>query len=161
MIRPLVKSDFEILHQYAADPYVLATLADGFLWTIQHPAIYSNLPTYFCIEENGEPVGMICCVPGPEEKSAGAELGYWIGRKWWGKGYATRAVSEVVDKTYADIPYVECIYALPYSNNNASCRVLEKNGFDFVGRMHRSIAKGDKILDTLIYERVRKADAPN
>jgi RimJ/RimL family protein N-acetyltransferase len=51
-------------------------------------------------------------------------VGYWIGRSYWGKGVATRALSEFVDVVKA-----RPLYAHVAKTNIASIRVLEKCGF--------------------------------
>lgn len=56
------------------------------------------------------------------------EITYWIAKSDWGKGYATRAVSQFLELV-PDRP----IYARAVADNNASIRVLEKCGFEVVG----------------------------
>jgi RimJ/RimL family protein N-acetyltransferase len=61
-----------------------------------------------------------------------AELGYWIGVPYWGKGYATEAVRHVLQVAFDELDLDE-VYALPLEENAASRRVLEKAGFTEVG----------------------------
>jgi RimJ/RimL family protein N-acetyltransferase len=58
------------------------------------------------------------------ERSGEREVGYWIGKEFWGKGVATRALSEFLH-------YVKArpLYARVAKHNIASIRVLEKSGF--------------------------------
>jgi RimJ/RimL family protein N-acetyltransferase len=58
------------------------------------------------------------------EKSGKREVGYWIGRKYWGKGVATRALSQFLDQVTT-----RPLYAVVARDNVASIRVLEKCGF--------------------------------
>ena len=60
------------------------------------------------------------------------ELGYWIGAKFWGHGYATEAVHAVIDHAFAD-PDFEALCAGARVTNPASRRVLEKCGFQWTG----------------------------
>lgn len=60
-------------------------------------------------------------------EAVGLELGYWLGRSYWGHGYATEAAQAIVE-TAADCGYVE-IYARAKSANTGSIRILEKSGF--------------------------------
>jgi len=56
------------------------------------------------------------------------EVGYWLGREFWGKGIATRALSEFL-KQIQERP----LYAHVAKHNIASFRVLEKCGFNLFG----------------------------
>ena len=58
------------------------------------------------------------------------EIGYWLGVKHWGKGYATEAVRAMIDHIFADTE-AEAIQAAARVTNPASRRVLEKCGFQW------------------------------
>lgn len=58
-----------------------------------------------------------------------AELGYWVGVPYWGQGYATEATRQTVDWTFTELG-LQHLYARPLQANSASCRVLEKLGFE-------------------------------
>ena len=58
------------------------------------------------------------------------EIGYWLGVKHWGKGYATEAVRAMIDHIFADIDF-DAIQAAARVTNPASRRVLEKCGFQW------------------------------
>jgi RimJ/RimL family protein N-acetyltransferase len=60
------------------------------------------------------------------------EIGYWLGVKFWGHGYATEAVRAVIDHAFADLDY-EALGAGARVTNPASRRVLEKCGFQWTG----------------------------
>jgi len=60
------------------------------------------------------------------------EIGYWVGAKFWGHGYATEAVHAVIDHAFSD-PDVEALAAGARVTNPASRRVLEKCGFQWTG----------------------------
>jgi RimJ/RimL family protein N-acetyltransferase len=47
------------------------------------------------------------------------------------------------------------IYAEPYASNANSCRVLEKAGFTFEGRLRCSVIKDGKLLDQCLYARIK------
>jgi len=64
------------------------------------------------------------------------ELGYGMGRPFWGHGYATEAVREVV--RFARTDGISMIEACTFPSNPASARVLEKNGFKNLGRISRN-----------------------
>lgn len=60
------------------------------------------------------------------------EIGYWLGAKYWGKGYATEAVRAVIDHAFTDLD-CESLQAAARVTNPASRRVLEKCGFQWTG----------------------------
>jgi RimJ/RimL family protein N-acetyltransferase len=60
------------------------------------------------------------------------EIGYWLGVKFWGKGYATEAVRAVIDYAFTDLD-CEALQASARVTNPASRRVLEKCGFQWTG----------------------------
>jgi len=63
-------------------------------------------------------------------------LGYWIGREYWGRGYATAAARAIIGVTFRclDCHQVTASYLV---RNAASGRVLEKCGLTLVGRLRR------------------------
>jgi RimJ/RimL family protein N-acetyltransferase len=75
-----------------------------------------------------------------------AELGYWIGVPFWGKGYATEAASAVVAFGFNTLR-LHRIYAHHFSGNTASQRVLEKIGLHHEGRFRQHIQKWDQFID--------------
>jgi RimJ/RimL family protein N-acetyltransferase len=60
------------------------------------------------------------------------ELGYWLGVKHWGKGYATEAVRAAIDHAFTDLD-CEAVQSAARVTNPASRRVLEKCGFQWTG----------------------------
>ena len=60
------------------------------------------------------------------------EIGYWLGVKHWGKGYATEAVRAMIDHAFTDLD-CEALQSAARVTNPASRRVLEKCGFQWTG----------------------------
>lgn len=73
----------------------------------------------------------VCGLVMPDRNEPGAErvaeMGYWIGRPYWGRGYATAACRALVSFAF-DHTAVDTIDAYPLAENAASRRVLEKTG---------------------------------
>ncbi|MGB7432300.1 MAG: GNAT family N-acetyltransferase [Ahrensia sp.] len=82
------------------------------------------------LADTGRLIGM--CSVEMRARSNGLEVGYWIGRNWWGKGYATEASSAVVDLAFK-VTGTDAIFAACRVNNAGSRRVLMKQGFIFAG----------------------------
>lgn len=59
------------------------------------------------------------------------EVGYLLGKPWWGKGYATEAASASIGFAFNDLD-MEQIIALVHPENQASIHVIEKIGMHFV-----------------------------
>jgi len=83
-----------------------------------------------------------------------AELGYWLGEPYWGRGIATAAVSRMVDFGFVDLDLVR-LQALVFARNPLSAHVLEKVGFKLEGRMVKGVFKDGENIDALIYALVR------
>jgi RimJ/RimL family protein N-acetyltransferase len=74
------------------------------------------------------------------------EVGYWIGKQYWGKGMATRALSAFLGHVQA-----RPLYAYVAKHNIGSIRVLEKCGFTIVGEDRESSgADGDEIDEVIL-----------
>jgi RimJ/RimL family protein N-acetyltransferase len=74
-------------------------------------------------------IGCIGLQPG---ETHGLEFGYWIGRAYWNRGYASEAVATLTRFAFETLG-VEEIWAAAVPINDASHRVLEKNGFAIAG----------------------------
>ena len=83
-----------------------------------------------------------------------AEMGYYIGEKYWGNGYTTEAVRQVCDLVFEKTDIIR-IFAEPFSHNSASCRVLEKAGFICEGILRSNAYKNGKIVDMKMYAIVK------
>jgi RimJ/RimL family protein N-acetyltransferase len=68
-----------------------------------------------------------------------AKLGYWLGRAYWGRGYATEAVNAVLGYGFAVLE-LERIWAPRFRWNAASARVLQKAGLAQEGRRREYVA---------------------
>jgi RimJ/RimL family protein N-acetyltransferase len=90
-----------------------------------------------------------------------AELGYWIGVPFWGRGYATEAASAAVALGF-EMLRLRRIYAHHFAGNTASQRVLEKIGMRHEGRFRQHIRKWDRFIDVenygLLAEEFRKGE---
>ncbi|MBK8392347.1 MAG: GNAT family N-acetyltransferase [Saprospiraceae bacterium] len=104
----------------------------------------------FAIDVDGEAVGGIGLHPQRDIMIKNAELGYWLGTAYHGRGIATAAVREMVNfgfKTYD----ITRIFARPFGSNIASQKVLEKVGFSLEATIKGNIYKFGNIDDELIY----------
>ncbi len=79
-----------------------------------------------------------------------AELGYWIGKPFWGRGWATEAATAVVSFGFRVLG-LNRIHASHYSGNLASQRVLEKIGMRYEGQSRQHYLKWDRLIDVENY----------
>ncbi len=83
-----------------------------------------------------------------------AELGYYIGEDYWGKGIMTEAVKQICEFVFSKSDIIR-IYAEPFAYNTASCRALEKAGFQYEGTLRKNAIKNGKVLDMKMYSLLR------
>lgn len=83
-----------------------------------------------------------------------AELGYYIGEEYWGRGFCTDAVKQACQYVFDNSNIIR-IFAEPFSYNKASCRVLEKCGFQLEGILRSNAVKNGQILDMMLYALIK------
>ncbi|HXG66254.1 MAG TPA: GNAT family N-acetyltransferase [Blastocatellia bacterium] len=128
------------------------TLADAQQW-IQY-ANSMNPVAHFAIVVEGAAVGGIGFHLKEDVHRKSAEIGYWLGEAYWGRGIATAAVRAMTEYAFANFDICR-LYAAVFEWNPGSARVLEKAGYEFEGRMKKSVFKDGQIIDDLIYAQVR------
>lgn len=84
-----------------------------------------------------------------------AEMGYYIGEPYWGRGLATGAVRQVCGFIFEHTDIIR-IFAEPFAYNTASCRVLEKAGFQLEGVLRSNAVKNGRVLDMKLYALVKE-----
>lgn len=89
-----------------------------------------------------------------QEHSRG-ELGYWIGKPYWGKGYATEAARAIADFGFRDLG-LNRIIANHFTRNPASGRVLEKIGMKKEGLLRQHVYKSGVFEDLITYGLLRE-----
>lgn len=104
----------------------------------------------FAIDIEGKAVGSIGIFRQANIHFRTAELGYYLAEEYWGKGIMTEAVKQACKYVFANYDILR-IYAEPFAYNTASCRVLEKAGFQFEGLMRANAIKNGKVLDMKLY----------
>ena len=106
--------------------------------------------TFFAIAVEGEAVGGIGFVLQSDVERVSAEVGYWLGEPFWGRGITTEAVIAIT--RYAIEQHrLTRLFAVPFAYNAASCRVLEKAGYTLEARLRRSAIKDGEIVDQFQY----------
>ncbi|HEV8474320.1 MAG TPA: GNAT family protein [Methylomirabilota bacterium] len=128
------------------------TAADADAWICRASA--QTTVTDFAIVVDGAAVGGIGVERGHDVFYRSAEIGYWLGEAYWGRGIATEALRAVTE--YAFESFNLCrLEAGVFEWNGASMRVLEKAGYALEGRRRRAITKDGLTVDRLVYALVR------
>ena len=102
----------------------------------------------FAIDADHRLIGAIGLVP--DRLNNRAELGYWIGVPFWGKGYASEAAAAIVQLGFETEGFHR-IFAQVFARNPASARVLQKIGMQHEGTLRHHIKKWDEYLDVECY----------
>ena len=106
--------------------------------------------TLFAIAVDGTAVGGIGFYLQKDVERVSAELGYWLGEPWWGRGIVSEAIVAMTRYAF-DHHELTRVYALVAAGNPASCRVLEKSGYVLEGRLRRSAIRNGIVSDQLLY----------
>jgi len=106
--------------------------------------------THFAIEVHGEAAGGIGLQLGSDIERRSAEIGYWLGEAFWGRGIATAAVRAVTRCGLETLDLTR-IFAVPFASSSASIRVLEKCGYICEGTMRRSAIKEGAVINQVLY----------
>jgi [ribosomal protein S5]-alanine N-acetyltransferase len=164
-VRSLRPQDAESLARYANNVNIAKQLRDRF----PHP--YSLEDAHqFLRTQNAEPernfaiayrsgpadeaIGVIGFVLATDIDRVSAEIGYWLGEPFWGKGYCTAVLRSVTEYGF-DTFSLTRIFATPRADNAASCRVLEKAGYTREAILRRAAIKQGEVLDMALYAKIR------
>lgn len=102
--------------------------------------------------EQNEMVGRVNLFPIEHERFNRAfELGYRIGEKHQGKGYASEAIKIVCQQAFSSLG-LDCIQALTSQKNLASQKVLAKNGFEFIKIIQNDVEVNGIWEDSVVFE---------
>ncbi len=100
----------------------------------------------FAVTRKQDDVFMGCC--GLRLKDGRFELGYWLGKPFWGQGYATEAAKKVLSFAFHDLK-VASVGSSWFQDNPTSGRVLEKLGGRHEGtETQHSLARGQDVVCT-------------
>jgi RimJ/RimL family protein N-acetyltransferase len=157
-LRPWNIEDAESLVENANNFDIARFMSDAFPYpyTIEHAKNFIAFATkddpihIFAIDIDGQAVGGIGIHPQADIMKKNAELGYWLGEKYWGRGIISKAIREIIPWAFNTYDITR-IYARPFGSNMASQKVLEKAGFVLEARIKENIFKNGANLDELIY----------
>ena len=159
VLRPLDESDVGEIARLAGDLDVASMTA-----RIPYPYTENDARQWLDGLEDGEFVraitatgsndllGITGYVPSRDERSA--EIGYWLGKPYWGRGYATEAAGALVDYCFSVVGF-EGLTCCHFSDNAGSARVIEKLGFTRKGSCQYWCEARRRKADAVYYELMR------
>jgi ribosomal-protein-alanine N-acetyltransferase len=164
LLRQWRESDAEGIVQYANDitvanylrdafPYPY-TLADAKRFVANCIAADESKTCLRAIDIGGQAAGSIGAFKKDDVYQKSAEIGYWLGAPFRNRGILTSAVAQLCREIFGRWDIVR-IFAEPFAQNAASCRVLEKSGFVLEGVLKNSVYKNGCIQDSCIYALLR------
>jgi ribosomal-protein-alanine N-acetyltransferase len=128
-------------------PYTLEDAID-FLSKREGSYEETGSPQFAIAHKDGYFIGGIGMSLNKEHENA--EIGYWIGKPYWGKGYCTEAASAVVKYGF-EVMGLNRIHATHMTRNPASGRVMQKIGMKYEGHLRQNKKKWDKFEDMELY----------
>lgn len=164
VIRELVYSDCESLAENANNEKVWNNLMDHFPhpYTPNDALAYINMvkavsgwPMHFAIEMDGKAVGCIGFSSEGDVERVTAEVGYWLGEKYWGHGIMAKVVEDITRYAFMHFHY-EKLYAIVFSYNPASMHVLQKAGYRLEAVLRKAAVKNGQLIDFYQFCRMRE-----
>jgi len=162
LLRNLSMADADSLARYANNKHVWRNLRDVF----PHPYSRENALGFiamvdagsggnaFAIATSDEAIGVIGFHREPDVLRRTAEIGYWLGEPFWGRGIMTKALNAVCEHAFSNYDFTR-LSAPVFAWNPASARVLEKAGFVCEGLIRKAVFKDGQVTDLLIFGKLR------
>lgn len=161
-LRPFHAQDAPALARHADNPRVARYPRDRF----PHPYAVEDARRFFdyathtdgecvaCIEVEDQAAGAIGIIFRTDIERCSAELGYWLGEPFWGRGVVTAAIQTFAGWAMPRSSLTR-IYAEVFAENRPSASVLEKSGFERVGVLRKAAIKNKVHHDYILYDLVR------
>ncbi len=169
--RPTLKTDRLVLRPYReADiaellPLIGTREVAATTLRIAHPYTERDARAFFALTEDPDKMWLAITLSGDGRQIGGiglridmqflhAEVGYWLGVTYWGKGYATEATREMLRYGFEDLG-LHRIFASHFKHNPASGRILKKLGMQYEGCQREHLRKWDQWVDSELYGLLR------
>jgi len=161
-LRPLKRTDAASLAHHANNRKIWRNLRDQFPFPYTDKDAQrwiaatkeSNVDHAFAIATPQEAIGTVGIQVQQDVYRRGAEIGFWLGEAYWGRGIATLAVNRASEWAFATLE-IDRLQAFAFGWNPASARVLEKSGYQREGCLRNSVFKDNQLIDQWLYARLR------
>lgn len=159
LLRQLAASDATAIERLAGDPEVARSTADlpvpfdeeaAATWLATQEELRNEDRMYvFGLEEKAMAGVLIGAIGLTVERAHGrAELGFWLGRPWWKKGYAVEAGRAILVFAFQELE-LDRVFASHLAANERSGRVLSRLGFRIEGRLRRHVRRFGDLHDVV------------
>jgi RimJ/RimL family protein N-acetyltransferase len=111
------------------------------LTKVQKPP-YTSLA--ICVDD--AVVGCIGIILGQDIHECQAEIGYWLGEEYWGKGIMSEALKQMTTYTFEHFPQIQRIFAGVFDTNKASQKVLKRAGINWNPFSQNLSSKKDDVM---------------
>jgi RimJ/RimL family protein N-acetyltransferase len=149
VLRDVEPEDLEVLYEQQRDPVatqmalVPARERDAFMQHWERILRDENVVVKAIVVDGGAVAGHVVSF----ERDGKREVGYWLGRPFWGRGIATRALAEFL-RLVPERP----LHAIVAATHDASIRVLAKCGFTLTRSERRFDERLGEEIDVLLFE---------
>lgn len=152
-------SNLEVMRYWSSPPLQDLAGAEALLREIRQ---YFEARTLFqwgvALKEDDRVIGT-CTLSSLSESNRRAEIGYALGRAWWGKGYMTEALPALLRFAFSTLD-LHRIEADVDPRNLASLRSVESLGFRREGYLRERYFVNGEVQDSVIYGLLRSEAAP-
>ena len=157
-VRSFIADDKFSLTKYANNKEIADKLRDTFPYPYLeadaeewiNSAISVSPQTHFAIASEDECIGCIGLTLQEDNFSHSAEIGFWLGEKFWSKGIASNAAQKLLDFALFELN-LERIFAYAFVDNFGSIKVLQKCGMKLEGILKKGIYKNGVFHDAVLY----------
>jgi ribosomal-protein-alanine N-acetyltransferase len=157
-LRKWETSDADNFFKYSNNPEIAKNMRASFPSTLEESKklvesfSYNDEVQQCCraIVVNGETVGCIALFIKSDVYCKSAEIAYWLGEPFWGKGIMSEAIKQLCQIAFKQYDIVR-IFAEPYAHNVGSRKALEKAGFVLEGIMKKSVYKNGRFFHYCMY----------
>ncbi len=159
-LRPYSEADIPELMPLIGTREVAATTV-----RIAHPYTQEDAKAFLRLTKEADKIWLAITLRGDGRQIGGiglrvdqqhkhAELGYWLGVDYWGKGYATEAGREMIRYGFEELG-MHRIFATHFKHNSASGRILKKVGMTYEGCQREHLLKWGQFVDSELYGLLR------
>lgn len=117
-------------------------------WISKQPTSPDNHTFAITLRDGGDVIGAIGLRAEPDHGRG--EIGYWIGLPYWNRGYVTEAARAVIGFGFESLG-LHRIWAMHFTRNPASGRIMQKVGMKYEGRLREHEKKWDVFVDCEVY----------
>lgn len=163
-LRKLKRSDAESVYKYAKDKEISKFTEVPHPYTLEHAKRFisnthqkmknrSDYELGIELKETKEIIGMMSLMK-VDYNNMNAEIGYWLGKTYWRKGYTIEALKLLIEFGFKELK-LKRIWARVMAPNTASADLLRKAGFSYEGRLIKAIYRDNQFYDELRFGLVR------